>query len=162
MNRGELIVGYEYIVKGFGVGTYAGVHDGVLVAGDGTEFHGGKNALRFVFKGKDDQSIVRLIGDGREVQESLAAKQERERQKTAIAAKSHEMTQEVIESLATHGVTAGTGYLDESDVNFSLPNLYVGTDYDSITVDDVTIMRMTFGTLRNLIKGEGDGVNERS
>lgn len=78
MNRQELIVGHEYVVDHIpGFATYAGIHDGVLVAADGTEFHGAKGSLRFVYE-DGDKKRVKLVGDGRAVTESRAAKEARE------------------------------------------------------------------------------------
>lgn len=79
MQRTAMQVGQRYVVEKIGEAVYAGVHDGLLVAADGTEFHGGKGCLRFVVQVDDDTKRVVLIGDGRDVVELAETKKAREK-----------------------------------------------------------------------------------
>lgn len=77
MNRKELVVGQEYHVDKIpGWATYAGIHDGILIAADGTEYHGAKGGLRFVY-GDGNTRMVRIIGDARDIIESRQAEEAR-------------------------------------------------------------------------------------
>lgn len=79
MQRTAMQEGQRYVVEKIGEAVYAGVHDGLLVAADGTEFHGGKGCLRFVVQVDENTKRVVLIGDGRDVIELAETKKAREK-----------------------------------------------------------------------------------
>lgn len=88
MRADDLIVGQRYKIKQLDKwATYAGRHDGKLVAADGTAFYGADKSLRFFIERDDGEKVLILAENGARVEaseEAIKARQaEAERREAA-------------------------------------------------------------------------------